>query len=209
MKTFYSVIVFAAMFVSGFYFYFHNTDPVTTARDPAAAYGHFDLSNLAGESLQVAVRNRLLKGMDIQKTAENISIEVGNFVFTTADGKRKFACEEFGKIAVTFVAEGATVSGEKPFMTLKGRCQNDIDMSRILPLYIPLEVLAMSTPSDGEFQTSGELGVEVSLKHMPEHWPEMWVLHSVELIKETSVEKLVVNQSDVTQILGRPIVLTF
>ncbi len=210
MKTFLSAFIFVAMFTSGFYFFnLHKDDFPSVGRDPAAVQGSYDLSNLSGETLAVAVRNRLLKGMDVQKTTELVSIEVGNFVFTTTQGTRKFACEEFDKIAVSFVAEGASVAGEKPFMTLKGKCQNDIDLSRILPMQVPLAVFAMETPADGEFQTSGPLSVEVSLKHMPDHWPKTWVLHSVELFKSQNTEKLVVNQSDVTQILGRPVVLTF
>lgn len=210
MKTFLSAFIFVAMFASGFYFFnLHKDDFPSVGRDPAAIHGSYDLSNLSGENLSVAVRNRLLKGMDVQKTAESISVEVGNFVFTASDGTRKFACEEFDKIAVTFVAEGASVAGEKPFMTLKGKCQNDIDLSRILPMQIPLNVFVMETPADGEFQTSGPLNVEVNLKHMPDHWPKTWVLHSVELFKSANTEKLVVNQSDVTQILGKPVVLTF
>lgn len=210
MKTFLSAFTFVAMFASGFYFFnLHKDDFPSVGRDPAAVHGSYDLSNLSGESLTVAVRNRLLKGMDVQKNSELISVEVGNFIFTATDGTRKFACEEFDKIAVTFVAEGASVAGEKPFMTLKGNCQNDIDLSRILPMQVPLKVLAMETPADGEFQTSGPLSVEVNLKHMPDHWPKTWVLHSVELFKSENTEKLVVNQSDVNQVLGRPVVVSF
>lgn len=178
-------------------------------RDPAAVRNNFDFSHLRGEQLHQAVRQRLLAGLDLQKTSEGSGIGLGHFVFVNASGEKKLACQEFGKVSLSFEAEGMSVAGDKPTMEIEGRCEFSADMTRINPLFIPIAKILGENPGDGEFHFKEGSDVSVRFANIPEAWPRLWLLKSVKIINEKASEAVVIESDEVARVLGHPVVLNF
>lgn len=210
MKKFFGAFgLFAVCFAIGYVAVQMNTELYQAQRDPAAVRNNFDFSHLRGEKLHEAVRQRLLAGLDLQKTSEGSGIGLGHFVFVNAGGEKKLACQEFGKVSLSFEAEGMSVAGDKPTMEIEGRCEFSADMTRINPLFIPIAKILGENPGDGEFHFKEGSGVTVRFANIPEAWPRLWLLKSVKIVNEKSSAAVVIESDEVARVLGHPVVLNF
>ncbi|UOF00564.1 hypothetical protein [Bdellovibrio reynosensis] len=210
MRKFYGVFVlFALTFTAGYSVISYTTDAVPVNRDPAAVKTGFDFSHLSGSKLQEAVKQRLLTGLELKKGAGGAAIGLGHFVFINNSGEKKLACQEFGKISLTFEAEGVSVGGDKPEMELEGRCEYSQDMAKISPLFLPITKILGERPGDGEFQFNEGSALTVRFTNLPEDWPRIWLLKSVKLINQKDSEALTVESDEVAKYLGHPMVLNF
>lgn len=209
MKHFFSVLILlTASFLVNYVFSTHGELP--NQRDPAAVKNNFDFSSLSGESLLKASKQRLLTGLEILKNAEGAKIGLGHFIFANEKGEKQLACDTFGKVALTFEAEGAVVSGEKPQMEIEGACEFSSDMAKINPLYLPVARILGEQAGDGEFNFNEGSGVSVRFSNLPDAWPKIWILKNVKLINQkNAAENLVVNSDEVSDYLGHPFVLRF
>lgn len=201
--------IFFLCFAVGYSFLRSTTDAYQINRDPAAIRTNFDFSHLSGAKLQDAVKQRLVAGFELKKSAEGTGIGLGHFVFLDEKGEKKLACQEFGKVTLTFEAEGISVAGDKPSMELEGRCEFSADMTKINPLYIPIAKILGEKPGDGEFQFNEGRAITVRFTNLPEAWPRTWLLKSVKLTSDKNSEALVVESNEVARYLGHPLVLTF
>lgn len=210
MRKFYGVFVlFALTFAAGYSVISYTTDVVPVNRDPAAVKTGFDFSHLSGPKLQEAVKQRLLTGLELKKGSGGAAIGLGHFVFINNSGEKKLACQEFGKISLTFEAEGVSVGGDKPEMELEGRCEYSQDMAKISPLFLPITKILGERPGDGEFQFNEGSALTVRFTNLPEDWPRIWLLKSVKLINQKDSEVLTVESDEVAKYLGHPMVLNF
>ncbi|WP_413559051.1 hypothetical protein [Bdellovibrio sp. HCB209] len=203
--------VFGLLFVCfgvGYYTVHSNTDVNYIGRDPAAVRNNFDFSNLSGEKLQDAVKQRLVTGFELKKTPEASGFSLGHFVFVDQYGQKKFACQEFSRVSLTFEAEGVSVSGDKPSMELEGTCEFSKDTAKINPLWLPVAKILGERPADGEFQFNEGSGVVVRFANLPDHWPKTWLLKSVRM-KNLNSTDLVIESNEVARYLGHPVVLNF
>ncbi len=156
-----------------------------------------------------AVKQRLLTGLEFRKNTEGTGIGLGHFAFMNAVGEKKLACQEFGKVSLSFEAEGVSVAGDKPTMEIEGRCEFSTDMTKINPLFIPIAKIRGERPGDGEFQFNEGSAITVRFANLPESWPKLWLLKSVKLLNEKSSEALVIESDEVAKYLGHPMVLSF
>nr|WP_295904453.1 hypothetical protein [uncultured Bdellovibrio sp.] len=210
MRKFYGVFcLFALCFVFGYSVINYTTDEYQVHRDPAAIKNTFDFSHLRGEKLHEAVKQRLLSGLELRKTSGGAGIGLGHFVFVNQNGEKKLACQEFGKVALSFEAEGVSVAGDKPVMEIEGRCEFSADMAKINPLFLPVAKIVGERPGDGEFQFNEGSAVTVRFTNLPEEWPRTWLLKSVKLVNEKDSEALVIESDEVARYLGHPMVLNF
>lgn len=210
MNKYFNVFaLFTVCFVAGFSLLRFTTDDSYIDRDPAAVKNGFDFSHLQGQRLHEAVRQRLMAGLILQKEADGAGIGLGHFVFVDASGTKKPACQAFGKIALTFEAEGVSVGGDKPQMEIEGRCEHSSDLATINPLFVPVAKILGERPGDGEFQFNQGSGVTIRFANVPEAWPRMWLLKSVKLVNEESSEALVVESDEVAKYLGHPMVFNW
>ncbi|UYL10703.1 hypothetical protein B9G69_008955 [Bdellovibrio sp. SKB1291214] len=203
--------VFGLLFVcfgAGYSIVHYNTSVTSIDRDPAAVRSNFDFSNLSGERLQEAVKQRLVTGFEVKKTPDASGFTLGHFVFVDQYGQKKLACQEFSKISLVFEAEGVSVSGEKPSMELEGTCEYSKDMAKINPLWLPVAKILGEKPADGEFQFNEGSGVVVRFANLPDHWPTTWLLKTVKM-KTLNNPDLVIQSNEVAKYLGHPVVLTF
>lgn len=210
MRKFYGVFsLFILCFVVGYSVIYCTTDQAQVNRDPAAVRNNFDFSHLNGEKLHEAVKQRLLTGLELRKTPAGTGIGLGHFVFVDDRGQKKLACQEFGKVFLSFEAEGVSVAGEKPVMEIEGRCEYSPDMAKISPLFVPVAKILGERPGDGEFQFNEGAPVTVRFSNLPEEWPRTWLLKSVKLFNEKASEALVIESDEVARHLGHPMVLSW
>ncbi len=210
MRKFYGVFsLFVLCFVAGYSVIYCTSDQTPVNRDPAAVRNNFDFSHLNGEKLHEAVKQRLLTGLELRKTPAGAGIGLGHFVFVDDRGQKKLACQEFGKVSLSFEAEGVSVAGEKPVMEIEGRCEYSSDMTKISPLFVPIAKILGERPGDGEFQFNEGAPVTIRFSNLPEEWPRTWLLKSVKLLNEKASEALVVESDEVARHLGHPMVLSW
>lgn len=201
--------LFFACFGVGYTLMHYTTDAYQVNRDPAAVRNNFDISNLTGEKLHEAAKQRLLAGFEMKKSSEGASFGLGHFVFVDGHGEKKLACQEFSKVSLVFEAEGISVAGDRPSMEVEGRCEFSKDMAKINPLLIPIAKIMGEKPGDGEFQFNENNEVIVRFTNVPEEWPHTWLLKSVKLKSDKGSESLVVESNEVVRFLGHPLVLNF
>lgn len=210
MQRFFSVFgLFAVCFMTGYFVLKFQTDEFGINRDPAAIRGNFDFSNLQGEKLNLAIKQRLLSGLELRKSESGTGIGLGHFVFLDQRGEKRLACQEFGKVSLIFEAEGVSVAGEKPEMEIQGRCEFSPDMAKINPLFLPIAKIVDERPGDGEFQFNEGSAVSVRFANVPEEWPKTWILKSVKLSNDKSSQALVIESDEVARHLGHPVVLSW
>lgn len=210
MSRFVTVLgLFFVCFVGGYALLKYQTDDYSINRDPAAVRGNFDFSHLQGEKLSIAIKQRLLMGLEFRKSASGTSIGLGHFVFMDQRGEKKLACQEFGTVAFSFEAEGVSVAGEKPEMVLEGRCEFSSDMARINPLFLPIAKIVGERPGDGEFQFNEGSAVTVRFANLPSEWPRLWLLKSVKLTNGNDLKALTIESEEVARYLGHPMVFSW
>lgn len=210
MRKFYGVFaLFVLCFAFGYGHMQFHTDESQIHRDPAAIRNNFDFSHLRGDKLQEAVKQRLLTGLEFRKTQNGAGIGLGHFVFLNDSGEKRLACQEFGKVSISFEADGVSVAGDKPLMEVEGRCEFSPDMSKINPLNVPVAKIIGERPGDGEFQFNEGSMITVRFTNLPEEWPRTWLLKSVKLVNERDSEALVIESDEVAKYLGHPMVFAW
>lgn len=179
------------------------------ARDPAAVRQVYDFSNLSGSDLTVAMKKRLLSGSAIVRQQHSLGVELGHFALAKITGEKTLACQEFQKVTLHFEAEGMATSGERPVMEVEGACEFSADMMKINPILIPVDKILAEKPSDGEIQYREGQPVTVRFHGVNEDWPTRWLLKSVRLSNAGEQKELLVDAEEVSQILGRPMMVNF
>lgn len=190
----------------GYGIIFSTNKKFTTSRDPAAIRQVYDFSHLRGSSLDYAIKERLLQGMQIAKTDSAIDLQLGHFIFQTAEGESVMGCQRFSKVILIFQAEGAAANGIRPTMEAEGPCEYTQNSMNISPLTIPIAKILKEPTGDGEIQYPEE---KISLKfsNVTDSWPTKWVLIGVKLSNQDNAKEVSVNSSEVNQILGQPFMI--
>ncbi len=202
--------LFCFCFVAGYsIIHYTTTDAYLISRDPAAIGRIYDFSKLNGEELRTAVKQRLLAGFEIEKRADEQGVSLGHFVFIDSNGDKKFACQEYNKIALIFLADGMATAGEQPTMQVEGACEFSGEVSKINPLWIPVAKILNEKPADGEIQFNQGNPITLRFNGIPSEWPKTWILKSVELKKDNSSDTMSVEGGEISKYLGHPAVLKF
>lgn len=200
--------LFFLTFFIGYSIIYFTTEKFTTNRDPAAIRQVYDFTHLRGSSLDYAIKERLLQGMQISKTDQSIGLQLGHFIFQTADGENALGCQKFSKVILTFQAEGAAVNGIRPTMEAEGPCAYSQNSMNISALNIPVAKILNEPTGDGEIEYPDE---KISLKfaNITDSWPRKWVLIGVRLANSVDAQTITINSSEVNQILGQPFMINW
>ncbi len=201
--------IFILFFYVGISLFDLPIDMNSISRDPAAINLNIDYSSLSGDSLEKAIKARLLDGIEVKRVANGAGLIFGHFVFKNSKGEKKLACDEFNKIILNFVAEGYSVGGEKPTMEVEGRCEFTTDLTKIRPLIIPIDKILGDKPGDGEFQFREGQAVSVRFASLAEEWPHKWLLHAVRLTNDQTKENFTVESQDILKYHGNQIIIKF
>lgn len=179
-----------------------------TARDPAAIRKTYDFSDLDGSALSAASKQRIIAGYSVKHEGDSLGISLGNFVVKGADGQKEFACRRYQKITLAFSGEGMAVAGEKPAMEIEGHCSVSEDINMISALWVPVNRILGETVADGEFDFWEQNSVRIRFANVSDQWPMQWALVKVKLSNDNN-EEVTIEESDLQQMLDRPLVLEF
>lgn len=201
--------LFAFSFLVGYGVMVHTSEWSPIHRDPAAVRQVYDFSSLTGAELVKAMKKRLLSGAVVVHENTRLGIELGHFAMAKATGEKILACQEFERVILHFEADGVAVSGKRPVMEVEGQCEFSADMTKIIPVFIPVNRILAEKVGDGEMQYRDERPVTLRFYGMPEEWPTRWLLTSVRLSHPGEQKELLVDSSEVSQILGHPMMIHF
>jgi hypothetical protein len=201
--------LFAFSFLFGYGVMVHTSEWGPIARDPAAVRQVYDFSSLSGSELNQAMKKRLLSGASVIRQQSSLGVELGHFAMAKLTGEKTLACQEFDKVVLKFEAEGVAISGERPEMEVEGACEFSSDMTKINPIFIPVDRIMAEKPGDGEIQYREGKAVTLRFHGMPDQWPTSWLLTSVRLSNPGQQKELLIDTEEVNQILGRPMMVNF
>jgi hypothetical protein len=206
LKTiFFRISILGFFFAVGFSV-IHETSPkFISARDPAAIRQVYDFSHLRGSALDVAMKERMVAGLEVFRESERIGLGIGHFAFVNGGGEKTLGCREFGKVMMTFEAEGVVVNGERPMMQVEGACEFSEDLAKVNPLYIPVSRILGERPADGEFQFREGKEVTVRFSNLSDEWPRKWIL--VGMTMNGTRADFSVDRNDLNKILGHPFLI--
>lgn len=198
-------LVFFAFFAAGYAHLSFHQERFTIARDPAAVRQVYDFSHLRGDALSSAMKERLVAGLEVVRDGDRMGLSIGHFTFVNGAGEKTLACREFGRMRLSFEAEGVVVNGERPSMEVEGDCRFSDDLAKIHPLYLPVARILGEKPADGEFQFREGPQVAVRFANLSDEWPRKWILTGVSLTGPK--EKLFIGRNELRRLVGHPVLL--
>lgn len=200
------LFLFAAFFAGGYSIIVKSSPRFTIARDPAAIRQVYDFSHLRGSALEVAMKERMVAGLEVYKGDGRVGLALGHFAFVNGNGEKTLGCREYGKVTLVFEAEGIVVNGERPSMEVEGACEFSDDLAKVNPLYIPVARILGEKPADGEFQFRDGKEITVRFGNLSDEWPRKWVLTGMKLGGAKS-PGFTVGRNELAKILGHPFLI--
>ena len=180
------------------------------SRDPAAIRKNYDFSGLAGDALSQASKQRLASGAFVRQSDNEVGVSLGDFVISSADGQKAFACQKYGTVELSFEGDGSAINGQKPEMQVEGSCEVASDINIISPLWIPVAKILGEPVADGEFDFREKHPVRVRFANVYGAWPTTWRLKGVRMIDPAHPgEEVKVSDEDLADLLDRPVILSF
>jgi hypothetical protein len=195
---------------SQFPFYASEVESSAARRDPAAIKRVYDFSNLQGNALSAATKERLIAGARILEVDNEIGVELGHFVIRDQDGNKIFACQKYKRIELVFEGDGSAVAGQLPSMEVEGDCQISTDINKIAALWIPVKRILGESVGDGEFDFREGRPVKVRFSNVSDSWPKLWRLQAVRLFSsEDRSEFVEISPPELRQVSADPILVRF
>lgn len=195
---------------SQFPFYATEIEKSAARRDPAAIKRVYDFSNLQGNALSTATKERLISGARILEVDNEIGVELGHFVIRDQDGNKIFACQKYKRIELVFEGDGSAVAGQLPSMEVEGDCQISADINKIAALWIPVQRILGESVGDGEFDFREGRPIKVRFANVSDAWPKLWRLQAVRLFSSEDRSDFVeISPPELRQVSSDPILVRF
>ncbi|HPI41544.1 MAG TPA: hypothetical protein PLJ21_12110, partial [Pseudobdellovibrionaceae bacterium] len=105
-------------------------------RDPASV--GYDLTSHSGERLTEEIKKAILSDLTVVTQSPWVYLSIGHFRFIDSDGRPKWGCESFDRVAFNFVADSA-VNGELTEMIVEAKCFYHNGSRTIEPIKLPLK----------------------------------------------------------------------
>ncbi len=179
-------------------------------RQPAAIKKVFDFSHLEGGALKLASHKRLLADANVIETDDSFGIDLGHFVIKGPDNLRRFACDIYNKVELTFESADMSVNGEPSIMKVSADCKVNKDMNRIQTLWIPMKQILEQKEGDLELQLISKEKILFTFSNIGDRWPRAWMLSHIKMYSELNTSRfLEVQQEEMRSILERPLTLVW
>lgn len=204
---FFRFFVIFGFFAVGYSMISNTSKKFSINRDPAAVRQVYDFSHLRGSALEVAIKERMVSGLEVVRDEGHVGVSLGHFAFTNGAGERTLGCREYGKVVLVFEAEGMVVNGERPKMEVEGACEFSDDLARVNPLTIPIQRILGERPADGEFQFREGKDVAVRFSNLSDEWPRKWLLTGVKF--GGAKGDIGVDRGELAKILGHNVLVSF
>lgn len=192
---------------------FVSSTTKANARNPAAIRRDLDFSRLDGAELITASQKRLVTAARVILEHDDMGLELGHFVTRGEDGERQLACDYYDRVSLRFEAEGIAESGEKSVMEVDGPCRTGNDITRIDPIWIPVQRILGERPTNMDLtypDVPALEGISFHFDHMGTQWPSRWALQMVRLYHEDEPgREVTISERDLREILDRPVILNW
>lgn len=109
-------------------------------------------------------------------------------VHPTANGEKTISfsgfsaalCNTYSSIEVEFTAEGMSVAGEAPVMTISSPCHaSATDAAQMAAITFPVAKITGEKPRNAEYSYNGYTST-VAFRNSGDEWPRTWVLKRIE-----------------------------
>ena len=188
--------------------YLSKTSFMLKNRNPAAIRKDVDYSKLDGDELITASQKRMISAAKVILQNDGVGIELGHFVTRDENGDRQLACDFYDRVRLRFEAEGIATDGQKPVLEVEGPCRTANDITRMEPIFIPVQKILAEKTSDADLSFPDQEGVNFKIRDVGSAWPTHWRLQSVRLFNEVEGGREVsVSGRDLRELRERPIML--
>lgn len=195
------VLIFS--FAIGQFVIFKTNEKFLVRRDPAAIRQTYDFTNLKGNALDIALKQKILGDMEIIKSDDGFGVAFGHFAFTTSDGQKFLGCQYYEKVVAVFEAEGAATSGQKSTMEVSGPCKYSENLTKIVATMVPIKKLMSDKPMDGEISFHD---VSVKFQNLTDSWPTQW--HMVNVRMESPQYVFIIDRNEIAKIIGQSLLIS-
>jgi hypothetical protein len=158
------------------------------SRSPASIQKVFDFSYLQGSALLSAAKDRLSSSIFIVTSDDksHVTITLGNYVLKSDSSQRDFACGFYDRLTFLFEAEGMSVDGEKPTLSIESGCEVGSNINFLNPITVPIAKLKSEAPTNTEFKFfDSRTPTKIQLSANLQSWPTKWVLTEVKMTHST------------------------
>lgn len=179
-------------------------------RNPAAIRRDLDFSKLSDDELITASQKRLVTAARVLLNESDIGVELGHFVTRDESGEKKLACDFYDRMVLSFEAEGIAENGEKPSMEIEGPCKIASDITRIEPIWIPVQRILGENAGDMDLKYPDLGEVNYHFQAMTSDWPMRWGLRAVRLFNSSEEGRQVsISGTDLNQLTDQPIIVNW
>ena len=190
--------------------YLSKTSFLLNSRDPAAIRKDMGINKLDGDELITATQRRLVSAARVLLQNDDVGVELGHFVTRDDKGDRQLACDFYDRVCLKFEAEGFASGGDKPVLEVEAPCKTASDITRIEPIWIPVQRILAEKPSDSDLTYPDQDGVHFKFREMAGEWPAHWRLQAVRLYNEAEGGREVsLSGRDLRDLREKPIVLNW
>ncbi len=152
---------------------------VNVARDPAGIDPSINLQASTSDSGAEAQRIILAHAETI-KQSNQVGFKLGHFQISYANQFTESMCERYKKVNLEFQGDGYSEGEDLPTLVVEAPCvQSAENINSLEPIWIPVQLLLSEKAAEGEFTFAKY--PKLIFSHVPNDWPKLWVLKSVEL----------------------------
>lgn len=182
-----SVFLFALTFTLGFSLFYGYFEDTFSERDPAAIGNKIhQLKNLDPEQL----KEELAQKVQVQ----NLPNGKKYIRFTSLSSN---VCRQYPKVQIEFTAEGISVAGEPPVMTIDADCLPAQDPVEMASIEIPVDKILKQKAKDASYKFDG-LTSTFTFSGTGDEWPRTWILRSVIFKNQNGNTKIIAFEKNIT-----------
>lgn len=196
-SKFKAVFFFVLTFAFGYSLFYGYIEERFIGRDPAAVSQKiYQIKNFDPNQL----KDELSSKIQVQ------SLENGQ-KFLRFKNLSSHVCKQYKEVQIQFFADGVSVAGQPPEMTVVADCLPAQDPAEMASIEIPIEKIIKQKPGNFELNFDS-LHSRFIFKGAADEWPKTWILKAVIFKSEKGSDKVVTFDTKISS-HQEPVVLEF
>jgi len=196
-SKFKAVFFFVLTFSFGYSLFYGYIEDRFINRDPAAIDSRIiQINNLDPSQLKEELSSKI----QVQ------SLESGQ-KFLRFRNLSSHICKQYKEVQIQFLADGVSVAGQPPEMTIVADCLPAQDPAEMASIEIPVEKIVKQKPGNFELKFDG-LHSRFIFKGAADEWPTTWILKAVVFKSQNGSDKVIAFDTKVSA-QQEPVVLEF
>lgn len=172
-----------------------NVVAVNVSRDPAGINLQASTADSGAEAQRF-----ILESATAIKEGAKVGFKLGHFQIIYANQYKESMCDRYKRINLEFQGDGYASGNDLPTLIVEAPCvQSAENINALEPIWIPVRLLLSEKAAEGEFTFAKY--PKLIFSHVPDNWPKLWVLKSVQLDNpENSGQVLKINSQELPSI---------